>query len=176
MILINMILIAENRAWTTTYPVAPEPVALVDIAPVGIVVPLDTVQRGCSAYLPLPPRTPGRRWDCCMIEQSRSRSLKTWLPVFTWADELTNGADFGGMLSLFPCLHEPGREDLATAEAWMSCTHKRDKRLNVVLLLSYSQRAKRAQPSAGDQESETEETLTEETPVIMSGNSCNSCH
>ena len=44
-----MILIAENRGWTTTYPAALEPVALADIAPVGVVVPLDTVQGGCCA-------------------------------------------------------------------------------------------------------------------------------
>jgi hypothetical protein len=58
--------------------VAPEPVVLVDIAPVGVVVPLDAVQRGCSADLPPPPETPGRRGTCGFIEQSRRRrSLKT---------------------------------------------------------------------------------------------------
>jgi len=34
------------------YPAAPEPVALVDIAPIGVVVPLDAVQECCSADQP----------------------------------------------------------------------------------------------------------------------------
>jgi hypothetical protein len=65
-----MILIAENREWTTTYPTAPEPVALVDISPVGVVIPLDAVQRGCNANLSRPPRTPGRSRK--MNERTRS--------------------------------------------------------------------------------------------------------
>ena len=83
---------------------------------------------------------------------------------------------FGGMLSLFPCSQEPGREDLTAVKAWTSSARKRDKRLNVVLLLCCSQGAERAQPTTGDQESEAKETLTEETPVIMSRNSRNSRH
>ena len=56
-----MILIAENWGWNITYSATPELVALVNIAPVGVVAPLDTVHRGCSVDLLPPPETPGRR-------------------------------------------------------------------------------------------------------------------
>jgi hypothetical protein len=56
-----MILMAENWGWNITYPAAPELVPLVNIAPVGVVVPLDAVQRGCNVDLLSPPETPGRR-------------------------------------------------------------------------------------------------------------------
>jgi len=40
-----MILIAENGRWNTTYLAAPEPVAQVNIAPVGGIAPLNAVLR-----------------------------------------------------------------------------------------------------------------------------------
>lgn len=49
--------------------------------------------------------------------------------------------------------------------------------LKSILLLSRSQEEERAHELAvGDQESEVEETVTEETPVITSSNSGNSRH
>jgi hypothetical protein len=134
MILIVMILTVEDRGWIRTYLAAPEPVTLVDIVPVGVVTPLDAVQRGCSAELPLPLRTPGRRWSHrSWIDRAVAWSLPKNLVVALHPSKWTRRRrGFGGLLSLFPCSQEPGRgslgcsgsvetytrEKLALSECW----------------------------------------------------------
>ena len=52
-----MILIIENKRWVATvaYPVVLEPFLLVDVAFVGVVIPLDAVQTGYNANHQLEP-------------------------------------------------------------------------------------------------------------------------
>ena len=56
-IILIMILIIENKRWVATvaYPVVLEPFLLVDVAFVGVVIPLDAVQTGYNANHQLEP-------------------------------------------------------------------------------------------------------------------------